>query len=253
VTEALLAAGLACVIAAIVGGGLKAAGFDIPPLKSLTRQVLLGGLGVVLLIAAGVGRMPPPPPPPSPSPTASSSTSTPTGQPEITLSKNVGLPGTSLKLSAKGFAAGEPIAISFRTTELARPTADKLGAVPAQTIVIPQDWAFNGQFEVTAIGQQSIRRATAPFEILAPRIDVTPTRGPPGTTVTVSGTGFAVDERVEITLHLEPLGDVQTTSNGSFRKKVQIPSDWKFRNVSFSISATGETSHRTDSTSFRVT
>jgi len=71
--------------------------------------------------------------------------------------------------------------------------------------------------------------------------------------VTVSGTGFAVDERVEIALHLEPLGDVQTTSNGSFRKKVQIPSDWKFRNVSFSISATGETSHRTDSTSFRVT
>lgn len=47
---ALLSAGIACLIAAIVGGGLKAFGIEIPLLQSLTRQLLLGTLGVLLLV-----------------------------------------------------------------------------------------------------------------------------------------------------------------------------------------------------------
>jgi hypothetical protein len=48
------AAGLACLIGAIVGGGLKAFGVEVPLLQSLVRQVILGVLGVVLL-AFGLG------------------------------------------------------------------------------------------------------------------------------------------------------------------------------------------------------
>src|SRR5262245_15535452 len=44
-----LAVGLACVIAGIVGGGLRALGVEIPALQSVRRQVLLGGVGVVLV------------------------------------------------------------------------------------------------------------------------------------------------------------------------------------------------------------
>lgn len=44
----LLTTGLACLIAAIIGGGLKAFGIEIPALASRPRQVTLGALGFVL-------------------------------------------------------------------------------------------------------------------------------------------------------------------------------------------------------------
>lgn len=47
----LLYAGIACVIAAVVGGGLKAFGIEIPLFQSLTRQLILGLLGTVLILA----------------------------------------------------------------------------------------------------------------------------------------------------------------------------------------------------------
>jgi hypothetical protein len=45
----LLTAGLVCTIAAIIGGGLKAFGIEIPVLQSTARQCLLGGLGLILI------------------------------------------------------------------------------------------------------------------------------------------------------------------------------------------------------------
>ena len=45
----LFATGIACLIAAIIGGGLKAFGIEIPLLKSIPRQVALGAFGAVLL------------------------------------------------------------------------------------------------------------------------------------------------------------------------------------------------------------
>ena len=48
----LATAGIACLIAAVVGGGLKAFGLEIPALKSRPRQVLLAALGAGLLLAS---------------------------------------------------------------------------------------------------------------------------------------------------------------------------------------------------------
>ena len=48
----LLLLGIACIIAAIVGGGLRAVGFEFPPLKSLPRQIILAMLGVILIIVS---------------------------------------------------------------------------------------------------------------------------------------------------------------------------------------------------------
>jgi hypothetical protein len=61
--QTLLIAGLACLIAAIVGGGLKAFGIEIPILSSRIRQAVLGLLGLILIMAATL-------PGPTPSPTA---------------------------------------------------------------------------------------------------------------------------------------------------------------------------------------
>src|SRR5437879_12769800 len=46
----VLAASLVCVIAALVGGGLKAFGIEIPLLQSLPRQMGLALFGGVLLV-----------------------------------------------------------------------------------------------------------------------------------------------------------------------------------------------------------
>lgn len=50
----LLSAGAACVIVAIVGGGAKAFGVEIPVLASVRRQVALGIAGIGFLAAAFV-------------------------------------------------------------------------------------------------------------------------------------------------------------------------------------------------------
>ena len=50
----LTTAGIACIIAAIVGGGLKAFAIEVRVLDSVRRQAALGAFGV-LLVAAGLG------------------------------------------------------------------------------------------------------------------------------------------------------------------------------------------------------
>lgn len=52
----LLAAGLGCLVAAVVGGQNKAAGWDFPPLKD-SQRYLLAMLGIVLIIAAYAERI----------------------------------------------------------------------------------------------------------------------------------------------------------------------------------------------------
>jgi len=54
----LLTAGLACLIAAVVGGGLKAFGIEIPLLATWGRQVGLFTLGLILCITAFAMRSP---------------------------------------------------------------------------------------------------------------------------------------------------------------------------------------------------
>src|SRR5262245_38003767 len=53
-TTTLLTTGLACVIAAIIGGGLKAFEIEIPVIQSFDRQVVLGLFGAALITTAYV-------------------------------------------------------------------------------------------------------------------------------------------------------------------------------------------------------
>jgi phage shock protein PspC (stress-responsive transcriptional regulator) len=54
----LLTTGLACIIAAIIGGGLKAFGIEIAVLRSWKRQTLLAMFGAMLTIAGYVIQRP---------------------------------------------------------------------------------------------------------------------------------------------------------------------------------------------------
>jgi hypothetical protein len=46
----LISAGIACIIAAIIGGGLKAFNIEFPLLASLKRQILLASFGIALMV-----------------------------------------------------------------------------------------------------------------------------------------------------------------------------------------------------------
>ena len=51
---ALVLAGVACIIAAIVGGGVKLRDVEFPTVKSVWRQLMLGGFGALLAFAGAV-------------------------------------------------------------------------------------------------------------------------------------------------------------------------------------------------------
>ena len=73
-------AGLACLIAAIVGGGLRFLGVEVPLLKSRTRQTVLGIVGVLsLAFGLGVLRLPKPVDPPKPVTLVSARSDSPQG------------------------------------------------------------------------------------------------------------------------------------------------------------------------------
>ena len=52
--QILLLAGIGCLIGAVIGGGLKwIGGIEVPVIKAIGRQILLGFLGVVLILVSG--------------------------------------------------------------------------------------------------------------------------------------------------------------------------------------------------------
>jgi hypothetical protein len=69
----LICTGIACIAAAIVGGGLKAFGMEIPALNSIARQLLLAAFGAVLILVPLAPRITQPPVKPA-SPDATSTT-----------------------------------------------------------------------------------------------------------------------------------------------------------------------------------
>ena len=106
----ILVIGAVCVVAAIVGGELKLAGFEFPILTSRTSRVLLAGVGIVFVIIGlfqpftNAGRTPPvstptrtPPGSESPSPTPPTPTATaPTVPPSPTTKPTIVIPAVYL-------------------------------------------------------------------------------------------------------------------------------------------------------------
>ncbi len=62
----LLVTGVVCVIAATVGGGLKAAGIEFPIFASIKRQLLLAAFGAALIAISLISPHPDPPVQPHP-------------------------------------------------------------------------------------------------------------------------------------------------------------------------------------------
>lgn len=85
-----------------------------------------------------------------------------------------------------------------------------------------------------------------------PSVTLSTASGPPGTAVTVRGTGFGSDETVDLDFQAAEVGTTRTAADGSFSVVVTIP-DTPFRNQQFDIVARGKRTYRFDSAPFTVT
>jgi hypothetical protein len=168
--ETVLVIGIACVIGAAVGGGLKVVNVELPLVASIGRQLLLAAIGIALIGGSFlIDRTPDgnaqPPRGPVVIPTAPGGVQQPqTDPPRVSLSRTSGPPGTSLTVSGSGFSPGESVVVSFHTTELTRIEADVKGAF-GTSVRVPANWSFRGQFFVIARGESSLRSQTAPFQV----------------------------------------------------------------------------------------
>lgn len=113
----LLSAGIACLIAAIVGGGLKAFGIEIPLLQSLTRQIILGVLGVVLVVVSFATSSPPIPPDTKTSPTPSPTRVASPGPTRVVPTRGGGQLHLSVNNNPRVVVAGGQTTILVRVTD----------------------------------------------------------------------------------------------------------------------------------------
>lgn len=161
------------VLVAVIGTGLKAGIFEIGTdsrtseqlQRPLTRTVLfLVGIGFLVLAlatrdhAVSERQAGPSFSIPIPNPSIRE-------EPKLELSKGSGPPGTRLRVTGSGFQAGETVRIEFHTETMKDVQANTEGVFREIPVEIPADWAFTGQFDITAEGLQSIRDASQPFRV----------------------------------------------------------------------------------------
>jgi len=140
--------------------------------------------------------------------------------PAVALSQPIGSPGSLLTIEGNGFAARQDISISFGPGVVGSPSADANGSWTS-SFTLPATPA--GTYSVVVSG--SAGELKIPF-LLTPALVLSGTRGEPGTSVTVAGSGFAANENgITVTLDRTPVASgISADSGGSWTVSFLIPS-----------------------------
>ena len=89
----------------------------------------------------------------------------PGGPVAIYLNRDSGPPGTTVRVSGKGFAAGESVTLRFHTEVVGHTETDVQGAFDSVSVKVPSDWKFTGQFTFVATGESSVKSAQREFRV----------------------------------------------------------------------------------------
>ena len=146
--------------------------------------------------------------------TVSTLNATFTVEPKITLSLTRGSQGTQVFLTGNGFTAGQAgMPLTFGGEQVNSASADSLGA-------------FNTGFRVPARSagtyQVSIGTASPQSFIITSFLRLGTTEGPPGTEVTLTGSGFGANATVTITFDGKTIRSVTVDSQGSLVTTFQV-------------------------------
>jgi len=146
---------------------------------------------------------------------------------QIEIDPDEGTVGTEVEISGEGFDSREDIIVEYDGDEVeiigGDDDTDSDGEFEDTVIIVPPSTA--GNHTITVTGDDSNLNAEAEFTV-EPQITVSPTSAPPGTDVTVTGSGFG--RRTDITIFFDNAGvtvsgDNDTDRDGSFTVTFSVP------------------------------
>ncbi len=119
--------------------------------------------------------------------------------PTLALAPLSGSAGTTLTISAYGFAGKEPVQVFWNngSTPVLTAHVNTLGYLAPTTMLIPEGTA-PGSYAVTLVGSTSNTSVNDTFTVVAPGSLLNVTSGPVGTNVSVAGQGYAPGETVNV-------------------------------------------------------
>jgi hypothetical protein len=158
--------------------------------------------------------------------TAPSETPPPEAQPTITLDPTEGPPSTDVTVQGSGWIPGDTIFIYFAVAgnEVAQATVADDGSFVA-TFTVPYDAEIGEQLVLAGTAEGS-SQTDAAFQVAEPSHSaiLDPTEGPPGTEVTVTGSGWPPGDTIEVRWGTT-LAETTADSNGNIQVSFTVPAD----------------------------
>jgi hypothetical protein len=168
-------------------------------------------------------------------------------EPLLALSPHSGAPGSLSTAIAGWFSAYEEVTITYDGAFIGSCTTDSTGSCTLP-FVVPAGAPY-ATYEVTATGQTSQRSTTSFFEVIIPSIDLNPSSGGPGTSVTAYMGGFPIfDALIEITYGGVTIGSFEAATDGEAYAEFSVPAGNP--SGTYLVVATGQTSGYVATTTF---
>ncbi len=168
----------------------------------------------------------------------------------VLISPNSGPPGSTATVSGSGFTPGATVRVlwdSLSGPQIGSNTADGSGNLPNTSVTIPA--ATAGSYNVFASdGTNSASTTfTIPFSL-----NLNPSSGAPGSSVAVSGSGYAAGEIVSVAWDTlsNQLATATADGHGSFSASLTVPANAAAGN--HVVLAAGQNSHFSQATTFTV-
>jgi hypothetical protein len=172
-------------------------------------------------------------------------TSTAPPQPTLTLNPQQAPPGTSVAGIGAFFVPGDTVNLLFNGSQVDSQTANTQGTVSFQ-FSVPS--LAQGQYQVVANGQTR-GSASLQFTVAGSVLTLSTDQGPPGSSLTVTGTAFQPGETVNVFFNGAQVGTPIADTTGAFQITFKIP---QLANGDYQIDAKGQTSGLTSSAKFTV-
>jgi hypothetical protein len=136
-------------------------------------------------------------------------------EPTVDLEQTSGSVGESITVTGEGFPPSQEVTIDFG------------GETLEDSATTSADGSLNYNLRVPAVGAGTyeVQVGDAPSQsfTVTSSFAISPSSGPPGTSVQVSGDGFEPDGEVELTIDGTEIRSVEADSDGAIRTTVEIP------------------------------
>jgi hypothetical protein len=207
----------------------------------LILTIVLAALAVLPATALGqtTGTPGPTGTPGTPGATPSAVTSpTSATAPALSLSSTSGLPGAAITANGQGFQPGETVDVTFNGQAVGQPTTNS-GGTWSLSFKVPS--MAPGEYGVLAKGRASALSASSSFTINqgGAALSFNPTQAAPGTSLTVTGSGFQPGETVQLTFNGATVGTSTADTNGGVSFTLTVPT---LSAGQYGVTATGQTS-----------